>query len=42
MTTFKFVTIGENLGTRMLGEKARKMLLPIIQGNENEKVVLDF
>lgn len=42
MTTFKFVTIGENLGTRMLGEKARKMLLPIIQSNENEKVVLDF
>ena len=40
MATFKFVTIGENLGTRMLGEKVRNMLLPMIQGDE--KVVLDF
>ena len=39
MTTFKFVTIGGNLGTRILGEKARK-LLPLINGNE--KVILDF
>ena len=40
MITFKFVTIGENLGTRLLGEKARNMLLPLIQGDE--QVVLDF
>lgn len=40
MATFKFVTIGENLGTRVLGEKVRNMLLPIILGNE--KVVFDF
>ena len=40
MITFKFVTIGENLGTRLLGEKARTMLLPLIQGDE--QVVLDF
>ena len=40
MATFKFVTIGENLGTRVLGEKVRNMLLPMILGNE--KVVLDF
>lgn len=40
MATFKFVTIGENLGTRVLGEKVRNILLPMILGNE--KVVLDF
>ena len=40
MATFKIVTIGENLGTRVLGEKVRNMLLPMILGNE--KVVLDF
>ena len=40
MAIFKFVSIGENLGTRMLGEKVRNMLLPMIQ--TEEKVVLDF
>ena len=40
MITFKFVAIGENLGTRLLGEKTRNMLLPLIQGDE--QVVLDF
>lgn len=40
MTTFKFVTINENLGTRQLGEKVRTLLLRLIE--ENEKVVLDF
>lgn len=40
MTTFKFVTINENLGTRQLGEKARELLLRLIA--ENDKVVLDF
>ncbi len=40
MITFKFITIGENLGTRILGEKVRNMLLPMLQ--QNELVVLDF
>ena len=40
MTTFKFVTINENLGTRQLGEYVRTLLLRLIE--ENEKVVLDF
>ena len=40
MTTFKFATIGDHLGTRMLGEEARNKLLPLIQGSE--RVVLDF
>lgn len=34
MVTFKFVTIGRNLGTRMLGEKARGLLLPMIESGE--------
>ena len=38
--TFKFKTIGKNLGTRLLGEKVRKELLPLIL--ENDKVILDF
>ena len=37
MTTFKFVTINENLGTRQLGEYVRTLLLRLIE--ENEKVV---
>ena len=40
MATFKFVTFGENLGTRILGEKVRDMLMPLLEGEE--KVVLDF
>lgn len=40
MTTFKFVTINENLGTRQLGEYVRTLLLRLIE--ENEKDVLDF
>lgn len=40
MVAFKFVTIGRNLGTRMLGVKARGLLLPMIESGE--KVVLDF
>ena len=39
-TIFKFSNIGENLGTRMLGEKVRNELLPLIQNND--KVILDF
>lgn len=41
MITFNFATFGENLGTRMLGEKARNELLPLIQQGE-ERVVLNF
>ena len=37
---FKFSDIGENLGTRILGEKVRNQLLPLIMSND--KVVLDF
>lgn len=37
---FRFRDIGENLGTRILGEKVRLQLLPMIM--ENDKVVLDF
>lgn len=40
MTTFRFMTIGKNLGTRMLGEQARRQLLPMLQSGE--RVVLDF
>lgn len=40
MQIFRFSTIGDNLGTRMLGEKTRKILLPIIQ--DNDLVILDF
>ena len=40
MTTFKFATINENLGTRQLGEKVRSQLLNLI--GENDKVILDF
>ena len=40
MITFHFKDFGEYLGTRQLGEKAREMLLPLIQGEE--KVCLDF
>lgn len=40
MIVFKFQTIGENLGTRILGEKTRSMLLPMIESGG--KVVLDF
>ncbi|MGM9747929.1 MAG: STAS-like domain-containing protein [Candidatus Cryptobacteroides sp.] len=39
-TIFKFKEIGENLGTRMLGEKVRNILIPLIE--ENNKVILDF
>ncbi len=40
MVVFKFKEIGDNLGTRMLGEKVRQQLLPMIL--DNDKVVLDF
>ena len=40
MVTFAFREIGENLGTRPLGAKAREQLLPLIQ--QNDCVVLDF
>lgn len=40
MKVFKFVEIGENLGTRQLGAKIRLLLMQLIK--ENDKVVLDF
>lgn len=39
-TTFKFRDFGENLGTRILGERVRKKLVPLL--NEYDKVILDF
>ena len=40
MIKFRFRDFGEHLGTRQLGEKVRKQLWPLIQGDE--KVCLDF
>ena len=40
MTTFRFITVGENLGTRKLGEETRNKLLPLLLGEG--QVVLDF
>lgn len=40
MVTFKFITYGENLGTRPLGERVREQLLPLIE--QKDCVVLDF
>lgn len=40
MKIFKFREIGENLGTRQLGEVVRRELQQLI--SENDKVVLDF
>lgn len=38
--TFRFITVGENLGTRKLGEETRNKLLPLLLGEG--QVVLDF
>lgn len=40
MVVFRFKEIGDNLGTRLLGEKVRQQLLPIIK--HNDMVILDF
>jgi hypothetical protein len=40
MVTFCFKEYGENLGTRPLGKRVRKDLLPMIE--QNDRVVLDF
>ena len=40
MVTFSFREYGENLGTRPLGKRVRKQLLPLIE--QNDCVVLDF
>lgn len=42
MTVFYFRKFGENLGTRLLGEKARNQLLPLIENSNGAKIVLDF
>jgi hypothetical protein len=39
-TVFKFRSFGENLGTRVLGEKARQDLIATIESSEC--VILDF
>lgn len=39
-TIFKFSDFGENLGARILGERVRKQLVPLL--NEYDKVTLDF
>lgn len=40
MVTYNFKRIGENMGTRALGEKIRNDLVDMIE--KNDKVVLDF
>lgn len=40
MVEFKFIEYGTDFGTRDMGLKLRKKLLPLI--NDSEKVVLDF
>lgn len=40
MVTFSFRQYGENLGTRLLGQRVRESLLPLIE--QNDFVVLDF
>ena len=40
MVTFCFRDFGENLGTRPLGQKVRKQLLPLLE--KEDLVVLDF
>ena len=40
MVTFSFIQYGENLGTRLLGQRVRESLLPLIE--QNDLVVLDF
>ena len=40
MVTFCFRDLGENLGTRQLGQQARERLMPLLEGDE--RVVLDF
>lgn len=40
MVTFSFLQFGEYLGTRQLGQRARGLLVPLIE--QNDLVVLDF
>ncbi|MBQ3617166.1 MAG: STAS-like domain-containing protein [Bacteroidales bacterium] len=40
MVTFSFLQFGEDLGTRQLGQRARELLVPLIE--QNDLVVLDF
>lgn len=42
MNTFHFNNVGEYLGTRQLGAKVREQLLPLIENQEEGKLVLDF
>ena len=40
MVEFKFSQFGENFGTREMGARIRRQLLPLLEGDE--RVVLDF
>lgn len=40
MVEFKFIQFGENFGTREMGARIRKQILPFLSGDE--RVVLDF
>ena len=40
MVVFKFSNYGDSMGTRFIGERIRKDLRPLLDGDE--KVVLDF
>jgi len=40
MVEFKFINYGTDFGTRDMGQRLRKKLLPLINGDD--KVVLDF
>ena len=40
MVTFCFRDFGENLGTRLLGQKVREQLVPLLE--KDDRVVLDF
>lgn len=42
MATFKFIEIGEYLGTRQLGAKVRGQLVEAMKQLDGEKLVLDF
>lgn len=42
MATFKFIEIGEFLGTRQLGMKVRQQVMTAIEQSNGEKLVLDF
>lgn len=42
MAIFKFIEIGEYLGTRQLGEQVRQQLMTAMKQLDGDKLVLDF